>query len=183
MKIPSMMILLIASPLLTPQALAREVAGVSLRDRAKVGGQMLVLNGAGLREKFFIDVYVGGLYLPKKTTSSREAITSDVPKRIEMVFLRDVDKEKLADTLKDNLAKAKSASLNAKANKLAALMEDAHEGNRVRLDYIPGQGVQVHIKGKLKGTIEGFDFMKALFAIYIGDEPASEQLKAGMLGQ
>ncbi|MBU0553305.1 chalcone isomerase family protein [Myxococcota bacterium] len=183
MKTRAMMILLLALLTLTSQALAREVAGVSLREKATVGGQSLILNGAGLREKLFIDVYVGALYLPKKTTRSKEAIESDVPKRIEMVFLRDVDKEKLADTLEQNLAKAKSAALDAKAKRLTALMDDAREGDRVYLDYVPGEGISVSIKGRKKGTIEGFDFMKAVFAIYIGDEPSSEQLKKGMLGK
>ena len=30
-----------------------------------VGEQELVLNGMGLREKFWVDVYVGALYLPE----------------------------------------------------------------------------------------------------------------------
>ncbi|HEX6929025.1 MAG TPA: chalcone isomerase family protein, partial [Gammaproteobacteria bacterium] len=40
---------------------AAELAGVTLPDTASVGGQELVLNGMGLREKFWVDVYVGAL--------------------------------------------------------------------------------------------------------------------------
>jgi hypothetical protein len=44
-------------------ALARNVAGVEFPDSIDVGGQKLVLNGAGLRKKFIIKVYAGGLYV------------------------------------------------------------------------------------------------------------------------
>ena len=34
-----------------------------------------------------------------------------------------------------------------------------------------------------KGTIEGLDFKKALFGIWLGNKPADDDLKAGMLGK
>jgi len=43
---------------------AVELSGVVLKDQVTAeNGETLVLNGAGLREKFWIDVYVGSLYL------------------------------------------------------------------------------------------------------------------------
>ena len=52
--------------LLTAPAYALDVAGVKLDDSAKVGDASLPLNGAGLRTRMFIKVYVGALYLAKK---------------------------------------------------------------------------------------------------------------------
>ncbi len=48
---------------------AREVAGVKLDETARLAGidTPLVLNGAGVRSKFFVKVYVAGLYLQQKT--------------------------------------------------------------------------------------------------------------------
>ena len=48
--------------------LAATLADVTLPDTVTVGNQTLVLNGMGLRTKLFIKVYVGGLYLEKKST-------------------------------------------------------------------------------------------------------------------
>ncbi|MBK5259345.1 MAG: chalcone isomerase family protein, partial [Thermoanaerobaculia bacterium] len=53
----------------TAVAEAATVGGVDISDKTTVGGQTLVLNGAGLRKKFFIKVYTGALYLPSKQTS------------------------------------------------------------------------------------------------------------------
>ncbi len=48
--------------------------------------------------------------------------------------------------------------------------------------YTPGTGTEVAVKGKLKGTIPGKDFMEALFSIWFGKNPPSGDLKKGMLG-
>lgn len=172
----------LAFALATP-AVAGKLEGVTLPDTIQLGGQTLVLNGMGLREKVFIDVYVAGLYLPKKTTSAREAINSDVPKRIEMVMMRSVGKEKLADTMRESISKAGAADVKSKAGTLAGWMEDTKEGDRIVLEYVPGKGTTVRVKGKDKGTIEGIGFMKAIWDIYLGSNPPTDDLKDGLLGR
>ena len=57
----------------TPLA-AREVAGVKLDEQVQLGGTPLVLNGAGVRSKFFVKVYVGALYLSKPSKSVAEIL-------------------------------------------------------------------------------------------------------------
>ena len=49
--------------------------------------------------------------------------------------------------------------------------------------YVPGKGVAVTINGKFKGLVEGLEFKKRLYAIWLGDKPASAKLKKGMLGR
>ena len=53
--------------------------------------------------------------------------------------------------------------------------------NEVLLDYLPGQGTRVTIKGDVKGVIDGKDFNDALLNIWLGDEPADDDLKEAML--
>src|SRR5947209_549071 len=61
----ALMFLAVAVPML-----AATVAGVTMEDKTTVNGQTLVLNGAGLRKKFFIKVYIGGLYLSAKQSNA-----------------------------------------------------------------------------------------------------------------
>lgn len=177
---PSALALLFA---LTASAHAGKLEGVTLPDSINVGGQALVLNGMGLREKVFIDVYVAGLYLPAKTKDAKQAIESDVPKRIEMVMMRSVGKEKLADTMRESISKAGSKEAAKNAGTLAGWMEDVDEGDRIILEYVPGAGTSVKVKGKHKGTIAGVDFMKAVWGIYLGKNPPTDDLKDGLLGR
>ena len=51
------------------------------------------------------------------------------------------------------------------------------------LVYVKDEGVIKAFKnGKALGTIKGRDFKYALFKIWLGEEPASEGIKNGMLG-
>ena len=63
---------------LSVSAEAREVAGVKLDETARLAGidTPLVLNGAGVRSKFFVKVYVAGLYLQQKTSSAEAVLAS-----------------------------------------------------------------------------------------------------------
>ena len=183
MRMTSRLLAVALGALMTAPVYAGSLAGVTLSDTAELGGQKLVLNGMGLREKFFIDIYVGGLYLPAKTTDAAKAINDDVPKRIVMHMTYDLSAEKLAETMRESISKAESKEAASKAETLAGWMEDVVAGDEILLDYVPGTGTSVVVKGKTKGTIQGTDFMKALWGIYLGPNPPTDALKKGLLGK
>jgi hypothetical protein len=162
---------------------AGTLAGVTLPDSAQVGGQNLVLNGMGLREKYFIDVYVGGLYLPKKTRNGDEAIKADVPKRITMQMLRTLEKATLVETMKESVKKSPDGAEAMKhIDTFTSWLEDMEAGQQIILEYVPNQGTTMKVKGKAKGTIPGAAFMRAIWGIYLGPVPPTEDLKRGLLG-
>ncbi len=163
-------------------ASAGELAGVSMPDTATVGGQQPVLNGLGLREKYFIDVYVGGLYLPSRSTDDAGIIALDAPKRIVMHFVYSaVPKDKINETFTEGFASVSGVD-PAKVDQLKSWMADCTTGDEVVLDYVPGQGTSVTVKGQSKGTIPGADFMRGLWAVYVGPNPPTAKFKRGLLG-
>ena len=167
--------------LLLALAQAREIAGVTIPDTAAVGGQTLQLNGVGLREKYYIDIYVGALYLPSKTKSGSEAISKDVAKRITMHFIyKQVTKDQLVETFSEGFAK--TAPPAGTPDQLYGMLSDVKSGDEILLDYAPGTGTTVTVRGKSRGTIPGKDFMTALWTVFLGTSPPTAALKAGMLG-
>lgn len=63
------LIVILGVGLLGQTTRAVELAGVTLAPTATLtDGSVLVLNGAGVRKKFFVDVYIGALYLPSPAT-------------------------------------------------------------------------------------------------------------------
>lgn len=166
------------------QANAAELAGVTVPDTATVGGQTLVLNGVGLREKFYFDIYVGALYLPAKTTSGPDVIAQDVPKRIEMTFIYSaVTTAQLCETYDEDLQYMPDpAGVKDRFETLKSYMSDVVAGDKITYDYVPGIGTSVTVKGVNKGVIAGKDFAEALFTIYVGSHPPTGNLKKGMLG-
>jgi hypothetical protein len=51
-----------------------------------------------------------------------------------------------------------------------------------KLVYIPGEGVKVYKNETYKATTAGIDFKKSLFGIWLGNNPADDDLKEDMLG-
>ncbi|MFM1880170.1 MAG: hypothetical protein RLZZ344_404 [Pseudomonadota bacterium] len=172
----------------TAPAMAREVGGVNLPDTATVQGQALVLNGAGVRTRVIIKVYVAGLYTAQKTQDANAVINATTPRRVQMVMLRDLGadtlNEALQDGLKKNLSAAALAELDAEAKQLGSLMMSigkAKEGDTVILDFSQA-GVTIQVAGVDKGTIPSPKFASALLRVWLGDQPADTGLKKGMLG-
>ena len=171
---------------LTLPAGAASLAGVTLPDKAEVGGQTLVLNGLALRTKFFIKVYVGGLYLPQKEKAAAKVMSEDVPRRMVMHFLYSVSKDQMCDAWKEGLEQnsPKAAPDVKKAfTTLCAWMEPIPKGNELTLTYTPGKGTEVQVNGKTKGTLEGKATSDAILGTWIGPDPGpGADFKKGVLG-
>ena len=166
-------------------AQAATLEGVTLPDTASVGGTTLTLNGMGLREVFFVDVYVGGLYLPSKAATPAAVMAEQGPYRVVMHMLHDVSHTQFADHWFDDL-KANNrddyAQLEPQARQFVALFEDAKKGDEIVMDYVPGTGLSVTRDGKLVGSVSGDGFARAVLNVYVGPHPPTEKLKKGMLG-
>ena len=92
---------------------ATTLAGVTLPESITLDNNPIYLRGIGLREKYWIDIYVAGLYIPQdmitKKYSASQIISANVPKRIHTHFIfPHVPKEKMVETLNE----IKSISLN-----------------------------------------------------------------------
>lgn len=177
--------ILLALSLLSP-ADAGELAGVTMPDTVTASnGNALVLNGMGLREKYWIDIYVGGLYVPAKTSDAKSIIESNSAKRVVMHFIyRKVTQKQMLETFEESFKKAGlSEKLSAELEQLRKMIDrDIKGGEKIIIEYIPGKGTSFTIGSTNKGTIAGADFMKGIFSVFVGPNPASGPLKKGMLG-
>jgi hypothetical protein len=166
---------------------AATVAGAKIEDSVAVNNQNLVLNGAGIRKKFFIKVYVGALYLSAKQSNAAAILAADAPRRMVMHFVFDVDKGKIAEAwgegLADNTPNA-SPEVKTAFKTLASWMEDVKDGQRIVLTYVPGIGTTVEVAGKNKGTLGGKAVADAILNTWIGPKPGpGTDFKAAVLGQ
>ena len=168
-------------------ASAVTVAGAKIEDSVTVNNQNLVLNGAGLRKKFVVKVYVGALYLPSKQNNAAAILAADAPRRMVMHFLFDVDKGKMAEAWEEGLAaNTPNAGPDVKTafKTLASWMEDMKEGQRIVLTYVPGTGTTVEVNGKNKGTLGGKAVADAILNTWGGPKPGpGGDFKSAVLGQ
>lgn len=173
-------------------ALAAEVAGVRFAEGIEAApAQPLVLNGAGLRRRAFFDVYAMGLYVAQKKTAAPEVIALAGPKRVAIQMLRDVGADQFTDALVDgikaNHSESEYKALDGRAQQLVSIMaqvKEAKKGMQIALDWVPAAGTRITIDGKPTGApIAGEDFYRALLRIWLGENPASADLKKALLGQ
>jgi hypothetical protein len=164
-----------------------DIAGLSLPTTYKLAGQSLVLNGAGIRSKFFFKIYVGALYLDKATHDPQQALDAPGAKSMQMVMLyKQVDAEKIAEGwragFEANLSPGELAPLTTRLQQFNALFPALHKGDHVYMDYVPGAGTRLTINKERRGAIAGEDFFHALLQVWIGKQPADTGLKSGLLG-
>jgi len=168
---------------------AKEFEGVTIPDTLKFsnGDTTLVLNGAGLREKFFLDIYIGALYLPAKTPDASAILSDTGPASVLMhILYGEVSMKKINDGWKDgleaNLSDKEMQAIKPDLEKFNSLFQTLHKGDVLRIDYIPGSGTEVRINGEWRGAVAGNGFYRSLLKIWIGSHPVTDSLKQGMLG-
>jgi hypothetical protein len=64
-----------------------------------------------------------------------------------------------------------------------SLYEDVREDDRYELVYEPGVGTTLVFNGEEVDTIEGPEFARALFGIWLADHALSEPLRDRLLGK
>ncbi len=173
----------------TGLALAAEKAGVTVDDEIRTAnGQTLVLNGQGLREKLWVDVYVGSLYLPSKSSDVAEILSRPGPWRVQLDFIyKEVSREQILEGWREGFENNQSVAtlekLRPRIEQFNAYFgESAMAGDRLLFEYVPTIGTRVNKNGQPIGVIPGEDFANALLEIWLGNKPADKGLKRGMLG-
>ena len=173
----------------TLSANALEIKGVKVDEKVQVGGNALMLNGAGIRTKMVFKVYVAALYLTQKQTDANAVISDTGNKRVSMHFLRELSAEALLKGMNegftDNNNAAEMAAIEPQMKQFRDMMTTAKvvkKGDLIVLDFTTA-GTQVVINGKSLGVVEGGAFNQALLRVWLGAKPVDASLKKAMLGQ
>ena len=168
-----------------------DLAGVKLEDRQTVAGSPLLLNGAGIRYKAVFKVYTAGVYLTNQADTPDEALTTPGPKRLAITMLRDIDSAELGKLfsrgMEDNMDRAAFSKLIPGVIRMSQVFSNhkmLREGDTFTVDWVPGSGTVLTIKGKVEGEpFKELEFFNALMRIWLGKKPADWQLKEALLGQ
>lgn len=160
--------------------------GVTFPSKMKIGEKVVKYNGSGLREKYFIDLYVSALYLVSQTSDAKKVIGADEEMCIRIKLVSDkVTRDKFVETVKEGFEN--STSGKATESEIDSFMKvfskSFKKGDDIILIYKPNIGVQVYMNGEKLGTQSGLEFKKALWGIWFGDVPADKALKSAMLGK
>lgn len=166
---------------------AKEIKGVEIQNTVTShSGKTLVLNGAGVRSKFFFSIYVAALYVEHASSDAEELIKQAGEKKLLMHFVYDeVDKDKLnsgwVEGFNKNLDAAKLSSLKQDINKFTTFFGDMKKDDTIWLNQLASGATSIVINNKIAGEIANPVFYPALLSIWLGKDPVTDDLKEALL--
>jgi hypothetical protein len=133
------------------------------------GGELL-LHDARVKKRLFVDVYIAALYLHGRAVEEREVLASSAAKRLSMYVLHpEVRAEKLVEALMRGFPAGRLAEdLRSLMDLAASKIRTLRKGDTVHLDYIPGEGTELRVNGRLLTTIEHDEFYENLLKMWLG---------------
>lgn len=167
----------------------RVTEGVSFDETIKAGNETLVLNGTGVREKHRIDLYVAGLYVPSVTTDAAAIVNADKTTAMKIVIVsKMITKSKMDKSIREGFQKSTQGNTGVFQDKIDkfvnALSEDIGKGAIYMVVFDQEkETLNVFKDNQLKTEIKGLDFKKAVFGIWLGDDPVDKDLKNKLLNK
>lgn len=164
----------------------KELRDVKLDQSIDTNGSKLVLNGAGVRSKFFIKAYIASLYLQNPSKDSEQIMDADEPMAVRLNITSGmITPERMSDSTRDGFIKSTGGNV-APIEKdmetlIAVFSESVEKGDIFDLIYTPGTGVEVFRNGEKKSEVPGLAFKKALFGIWLSEDGIQDSLREDML--
>jgi len=180
---------------LTASWAAVEVQGVALDETVTVGGQQLVLNGAGYRKRGYFKIDVTGVYAPSKFTTLEALEKAPGAKRIELAMLQDISGSQASKYfLIDFEASAtpqEFAQLINEVSEVGAVysaLPKIKKGDVINLDWVPGKGLiasmngqVIQVRGAPMNYINNELLARIMQRMYVGGKTPQE-LRDNLLG-
>jgi Chalcone isomerase-like len=153
------------------------------------------LLGAGLRIKKItfikVKVYAVGLYVGDaaltgplavhkgQTTDPeffKDLVWGDFPKELVLHFVRDVGQGRIQDAMREALEGAEKAPLDA----FVSYFPEVKSGQECVLRWGSGGVLETTMAGEARPPIRDKTFAAAVFALYVGEHPLQDDIKAGL---
>ncbi|MBU1168346.1 MAG: chalcone isomerase family protein [Proteobacteria bacterium] len=179
-----LILLVIAGLMMVSTAYAE---GKAMPDTMKAGDADLLLNGSGVRTKLFMDLYVAGLYVPEKTKDVVALLKKDDKMAMRLqIISKLITSEKMSEATREGFEKSTHGNIAPIQKEIDDMISvfsaEIKQDDVYDMVYVPGTGTNIIKNGVLAKTIPGEEFSKALFGIWIGDNPVQEKLKSGLAG-
>ncbi|MBF0102781.1 MAG: chalcone isomerase family protein [Desulfobacterales bacterium] len=165
-----------------------KIANIEIPTKISFNDMTLVLNGAGIRTKFFMNAYLCGLYLKEPSTDADAIIYANQPMGFRIYILSSfITGDMMAQAIKEGFLKAMNGNIseiNDQLDKLLQLFlqEPIRLSDRYDLMYLPEKGIQISKNDSIRAYAEGLDFKQAVCKVWLGKHPVQKELKKRLLG-
>jgi hypothetical protein len=135
-----------------------------------------------------VDTYNGKLYMENPVTDGEALVAADEYKRmVFQVVMKRISGRRMAkamyDALQLDLSQEEAANLEERLQLMVELFDGSlKKGEEGYIEWVPGIGSRIVIKGDVKGIIPGKDLNDAILNIWVGDNPVGTTFKRQVLG-
>ena len=163
-----------------------EIAGVKLKDALSFNGKNYSLNGAGIRKKLVLKLYVGSLYTESNVKNEKDVLKGPVSSVIRLDIISGIITSKLMkETVEEGFEKAMNGDISPLRNQIDSFIgvfsDEINKGDQFTFVSLPGKGVTAYKGEKELAVINDDRFREVLFSIWLGEDPADKNLKKDML--
>lgn len=166
-----------------------EVAGVNYSSEIIFQGESFKLNGAGSRERFFIDLYTIGLYSKKVTKVPSYHINGNENRLFRIVVTSSlITADRFTAALDDGFEKTTDGNITPITNEITTLKKgfgaNFHSGDEFYIYLAKNGETKIYKSFDLKVSIPANKiFQKALIKIWLGEYALVGSLKDDLLGK
>lgn len=150
------------------------------------GNEQVDLNGGGLRKKFFLNIYVAGLYLSNNSSDAQQIVKADEAMSIQLHIVSDmITSSQMISSMEDGFKKSTRGTQEEFRTEIDLLTStfsgQIKKGDYYDITYSPGSGIDVYKNSILYASFGDLEFKKALWGIWLGEDPVDSKLKKEML--
>ena len=171
MKFSSALVLTLALSVITPNSFAKEPPHIK-----SMMGQVQ-LQGLGRLYFWGFHVYDANLYRGATKDSQEFAL--------ELKYQRSFSGEAIANRSAEEMKNLGVPDTQAASwgKELASILPNVEPGQTIAAVYIPKQGTSFFYEGRKISQIQGADFAKAFFGIWLDSKTSAPKLRTELLGQ
>ena len=152
-------------------------------DTVELNGKTLLKTGEGTLRWMFIKVYEGAFYIDadRPQADPFEDVAKQLVLEYRVKISADQFRESGTEYLRRNVDEKALESLQERLQRLNAAYVDVGKGDRYTLAYLPGKGTTLLLNDEPLVTVEGADFARAYFTIWLGEDPVKESFRDALL--
>lgn len=179
--------LMVVALVMVQNVSAVTIEEVVLEDELNINGKKLYIVGAGVRTKFFMDLYVGSLYAEKGEGSADSVMNGVGTALIRLDIISSmITSEKMESATREGFENATGGDVVQIQEQIEAFINVFKEEIKVDDTFVfeaNGGKVRIVKNGTEALVIDSPEFRAALYGIWLSEEPADEDLKEAMLSQ
>jgi len=154
--------------------------------KLKIENKELKLRGTGTRVKLWMDMYTLGLFILDTQQNASQVVSSNETAVVRLSIISGlITAEKMNKAIRDGFKKSTQGKPEAIQNEINTFLNVFKQGidkkDLFQFTYQTKEGTSITKNGKQLATIPGLAFKKALWGIWLGENPVDKKLKARLL--